>query len=208
MRKADIIKRHDEFFYTVEWYEGFLQKIISARRVLGDAEVKRELAESIILRLCAHWEYYIDELLIACVNRDHSKLSEFFGVTIPEHPSQELCQALIFGDGYRDFPSFGALKGFSKKILKEESNPFLSIQGENWKLIDEVYAIRNYLSHYSRKARRSLFHMYKSNHQMSRFYEPGQFLLAYNASRFDDYFRAFAGASNDMKIWLETGGGS
>jgi hypothetical protein len=203
MRKADIIAKHNAFIETVDWYRTFLTKIANASRVLGDVTEKREIAESIVLRLCAHWEYYIDELLVACVNRDHSKLSEHFGVTIPEHPSQELCQALIFGDGYRDFPSFGSLKGFSKKILPEVSNPFLKVQNRNGKLIDEVYAIRNYLSHYSHKAKRALMSQYKANHQMTRFLEPGQFLLAYQASRFDEYFDAFTGAASDMKGWLQ-----
>jgi len=138
---------------------------------------------------------------VACVNRDHSKLSEFFSVRIPEHPSHELCQALLFGERYRDFPSFGALKGFSKKILPDKSNPFLEIKESNWKKIDEVYIIRNYLSHYSSKARRSLFEMYKKKYEMTKFLEPGQFLLAYNARRSWNYFNAFIEASNDMKSW-------
>jgi hypothetical protein len=31
----------------------------------------------------------------------------------------------VIGSSYTDFPSFGALKGFSKKILPDGSNPFL-----------------------------------------------------------------------------------
>lgn len=201
MRKSNIIARHDRFLNDVDWYRDFLARVIGARRVLKSVEDKREIAEMIVLRLCAHWEYYIDELLVACINRDHSQLSQHFGVSIPEHPSNQLCQALLFGDGYKDFPSFGKLKGFSKKILPNESNPFLRITKTNSNRIDEVYAIRNYLSHYSAKARRTLFDMYKKNHNMSRFLEPGQFLLAYEASRFDEYIDAFVGASNQMKGW-------
>jgi hypothetical protein len=203
MRKADLIARHEGFKNDVGWYRDFLCRVISAQRVLSAVEDKREVAEMIVLRLCAHWEYYLDELLVAAINRDHSQLSEYFGVTIPAHPSKELCQALLFGDGYKDFPSFGALKGFSKKILPEVSNPFLSISPGNWRRIDEVYAIRNYLSHYSAKARRTLFGMYKKNHDMSRFLEPGQFLLAYEASRFHKFIDAFEGAADQMKTWTE-----
>lgn len=203
MRKADLIARHDGFRRDVDWYRDFLNRVTSAQRVLGSAEDKREIAEMIVLRLCAHWEYYIDELLVAAVNRDHTQLPEHFGVSIPPHPSKQLCQALLFGDGYKDFPSFGALKGFSKKILPEASNPFLCITAANWKRIDEVYAIRNYLSHYSAKARRTLFNMYKKNHDMTRFLEPGQFLLAYEASRFNEYIDAFEGAADQMKAWTE-----
>jgi len=90
MRKADLLARHDGFRYDVDWYRDFLNRVTAARRVLSAAVDKREVAEMIVLRLCAHWEYYIDELLVAAINRDHSRLSEHFGVTIPPHPSKEL----------------------------------------------------------------------------------------------------------------------
>ena len=36
---------------------------------------------------------------------------------------------------------------------------------------------------------------------MTRFVEPGQFLLAYKAKRLSKYFNEFEGASSDMKAW-------
>jgi hypothetical protein len=100
-----------------------------------------------------------------------------------------------------DFPSFGALKGFSKKILPDASNPFLKITQGHTERIDEVYKIRNYLSHYSTAGRRSLMQMYKTKYEMEKFLEPGQFLLAYDADRLWNYFDAFERSSNDMKAF-------
>jgi len=80
------------------------------------------------------------------VNVDHSKLNEFVGVSIPGNPSKNLCEAILFGGGYRDFAGFGDLKGFSKKILPERSNPFLSVDAPHGTKIDEVFKIRNYLA--------------------------------------------------------------
>ena len=60
-------------------------------------------------------------------------LTDFFGVSIPKHPSKDLCQALLFGDAYRDFQSFGTLKGFSKKVLPKASNPFLAVASRQQK---------------------------------------------------------------------------
>jgi hypothetical protein len=134
-------------------------------------------------------------------NRDHSKLSEYFSVSIPQNPSWDLCHALIIGSTYTNFPSFGALKGYSKKILLDASNPFLAISPTHTEKIDEVYKIRNYLSHYSKASSRSLMHVYSTKYSMQRFLEPGQFLLAYDAQRLWGYFDGFAGASNDMKAW-------
>ena len=201
MRKADLPNNHQSFDDSLQRYRAFMDKIVKAQRVVASSADKRDLAESVLLRLCAHWEGFIDEHLADCVNRDHSMLTEFFGVSIPKHPSKNLCQALLFGDTYRDFQSFGALKGFSKKVLPKASNPFLVVSEAHGRRIDEVYKIRNYLSHYSSKGRRALMAMYRKEYEMDRWLEPGQFLLAYKARRLWSYFNAFEGASADMKAW-------
>ena len=201
MRKSDLKKNHTPFDDAVARYRAFIDKIINAQRVISTAQEKRDVAESVLLRLCANWEHFVDEHLADCVNRDSSKLPEFFSVTMPKHASRDLCQALIFGEGYRDFRTFGQLKGFTKKLLPDGSNPFLAITSTNSDRIDEAYKIRNYLAHYSAKARRALFSMYKKEYDMTRFLEPGQFLLAYDANRLWRYFGAFEGASNNMKNW-------
>lgn len=201
MRKSDLRKNHEPFDAAVTRYRGFMQKIIVDQQVVSTTAEKRDLAESVLLRLCAYWEFFIDEHLVDCVNRNHSKLSEHFAVSIPDNPSWNLCHALIIGSTYKDFPSFGALRSFSKKILPEAGNPFLKVSNAHANLIDEVYKIRNYISHYSASSRRALHIVYKTKHQMTRFLEPGQFLLAYEAGRLWAYFDAFEGASTEMKQW-------
>jgi len=63
MRKADLKKRHDYFDKTVERYRSFTKKIIDAQRVLGSVYEKRDLVESVILRLCANWEFSLINIL-------------------------------------------------------------------------------------------------------------------------------------------------
>lgn len=179
----------------------FLERIIAAQRVIGLAQEKRDIAESVLLRLCAHWEQFVDEHLVDCVNVDSSQLEEFLGVPVPAHPSKNLCTAFVFGDGYRDFASFGQLKGFSKRLLPTASNPFLVVTTTQAKRIDEVYTIRNYLSHYSARSKRALHRMYREEYGMTNFLQPGQFLLAYDARRLWTYFSAFEGASGRMRAW-------
>lgn len=204
MRKASLAKNHERLDYALEWYRAFMEKIIGAQSVINGNVEKRDIAESITLRLCANWEAFVDEHLIDCINVDDSKLSTFFDVRIPKHPGKELCQALLFGkNGYTDFKSFGDLKGFSKKILPDNSNPFLEITSTQGKRIDEVYKIRNYLSHYSLSSRRALHKLYKDEYKMDRFLEPGQFLLAYNARRLWHFFDIFIDASTRMKNWTK-----
>lgn len=81
-------------------YRIFLDKILVAKRVVSSVEEKRDLAESIILRICAHWERFVDEHIVDYVNVDHSKLNDYFGLRLPSNPSRSLCQALIIGDKY------------------------------------------------------------------------------------------------------------
>ena len=106
MRKSDLIKNHDSFDRSIKRYQDFMNKIIPAKRVIASTQEKRDIAESILIRLCANWESFIERHLIACVNRDHNFLSTFFGVLIPPNPSWDLCHALILGEKYRDFRNF------------------------------------------------------------------------------------------------------
>jgi hypothetical protein len=133
-----------------------MEKVLNAQKVIKGKLEKRDIAESVLLRLCAHWEFFVNEHIVACINSDHSKLSDFFGVKIPRHPSKDLCHALLFSGSYRDFKSFGDLKGFSKKILPDQSNPFLKVPKEHADRIDEVHKLRNYLAHYSSVSKRSV----------------------------------------------------
>jgi hypothetical protein len=201
VRKSDLRRNHRGFDEALARYRTFMDKIINAQRVISTAAEKRDIAESVLLRLCAYWERFVDHHLVGCVNCDHSKLSQHFAVSIPAHPSWDLCHALIIGDSYTDFRSFGELKGYTKKLLPEDSNPFLQVSAGNANRIDEVYRIRNYLSHYSAASERGLRHLYRNTYNMNKFLEPGQFVLAYHARRLWAYFDAFQGASGDMKAW-------
>jgi hypothetical protein len=201
MRKSDLKKNHVPFDSALIRYRSFMKKVVDAQRVIGTAEEKQDLAESVVLRLCAVWEQFVDEHIVDCVNCDPSKLGARFGVSLPTNPSKGLCQALIIGDRYLDFRSFSDLLGFCKRVLPDGSNPFDAISKTHRKRMDEVYAIRNYLSHYSARARRQLHEMYKREYKMDRFVQPGRFLLAYRARRLWGYLDAFTGASSDMKSW-------
>ena len=202
MRKADLLANHRPLDEALARYRGFLERILEAQRVIRTAQEKRDVAESVLLRLCANWESFVDEHLVDSVNRDHTKLNDFLGVTVPENPSKDLCHALLFGDSYRDFASFGALKGFSKKVLPDSSNPFLAVTPARAVRIDEVYKIRNYLAHYSSRSKRALMRMYRDSYEVKRFIEPGQFLLSYDARRLWVYFDTFETISADMKAAL------
>ena len=118
MRKSNLKRNHQPFDDAVSRYRAFMEKIIGAQRVISTAQEKRDVAESVLRRLCANWENFVDEHIVDCVNCDPSQLSEHFGVSIPKHPTWDLCHALIIGDGYTDFRSFGDLKGKDKRTYQ------------------------------------------------------------------------------------------
>jgi hypothetical protein len=61
MRKSDLRARHKSFDDALTRYRSFSEKVVAARRVIGTAEEKRDMAESILLRLVANWENFVDE---------------------------------------------------------------------------------------------------------------------------------------------------
>jgi hypothetical protein len=110
---------------------------------------------------------------------------------------------MITGLGYTNFRSVSDIKKTAKNILVPTCNPFKAISHHEGELIDEFTKMRNYLAHYSVVARRSLMNSYKTNHKLTRFREPADFLYANNRTtgyiRFSDYATAFRVASNSMR---------
>lgn len=204
MRKADLARNHDDFDVSVKRYREFMKKIIAARRVVATEQEKRDVAESTILRLCANWERFIDSHLVDCINCDASRMNEYLGVALKPHPDRATCQAILIGGRYLDLKSFSSLKKFSKQVLPDASNPFLVVTKTERDRIDEVYIIRNYLSHYSDKAKRALRAVYKKKYSRKKFCEPGYFLLGHKAKWLWAYFDAFENASVKMKKWCCT----
>jgi hypothetical protein len=198
MRKADLRKNHDTFEGAIVRYSDLLSRLLPAQRVVRTVDDKREVAESALLKLCSHWEAFMVEELIDCINIDCSQLSTYLGLTLPKHLSRDMCEAILMKDGYLDFRSIGDLKGTAKKMLPSKLDPFSKIKAATAKKIDEVYKLRNYLSHRSRASARALMRMYEANYGMKAFVDPGRFLLAYDAKRLLDYFTAFVDASNEM----------
>jgi len=201
MRKSDLTVNHRNLDDALVRYKAFMTKIVAAQRVINTVSEKRDIAESVLLRLLANWEAFVDEQLVDCINLDTSKLSHFLGVSVPAHLSKNMCEAILFGGGYRDFSSYGDLKGFSKKILPDTSNPFIHVHSSRTSAIDEMYKIRNYLAHYSGAARRALMRMYEEKYSYSRFIEPGRFLLGNDCRALWHYFEMLEAASQDMKDW-------
>lgn len=198
MRKADLKKNHDEFEDDMRWYIDFLSRMLVAQRVV-QYEDKIEILESLVIRLCALWEAFVEGEMIDCLNIDSSRCREELKLRLPNHLSRDLCEAILIGHGYLDFRSVSDIKGFAKRVLPEDVNPFKLIKPAAGKRIDELYIMRNYLSHYSSKSRRALHRMYQDSWKLRNFCQPGDFLIAYKGKRLVQYIEALLSASEQMR---------
>lgn len=165
------------FYSEIAFYRSLCSKIISAKKVLKNEKEKKDLVESILLKVCAKWEKLIDEVLIYKFSKDTSLFCQKIGIKIKKVISLDLSHAIVIGSKYFDFKDTGDLIGKTGDYFKKEENIFKAILPADRNRIDEVYKIRNYLSHYSKKSKRTLFQMYKKSFNMKRFVNPGNFLL-------------------------------
>ena len=197
MRKADLRKNHNSFDGAIRRYEDFSRRLLNAQRVVRKQD-KKEITEATLLKLCALWESFVDHELLDCLNINSTKLSKYLGVKLPRNLNRKLCQAILFREGYLDFKNVGSLKSFAKKILPPDANPFRLIDKATASKIDEIFVVRNYLSHRSFAAKRSLTSMYRKNYKMKHFREPGTFLFARNAKRLVAYIEDLKKTSKQM----------
>ena len=200
MRKADLVKNHDKFEEDMDWYIDFIIRMLRAKQVVNYDD-KLEILESLVIRLCAIWEAFIEGEMIDCLNIDCcSKYREELQLEIPEHPNKDLCEAILVGPGYLDFKSVDDIKTFAKKALPDDVNPFKKVRANpTAKRINELYVMRNYLSHYSGKSRRTLHKMYRDSWGLKTFRKPGDFLISYNGKRLIQYIEALLDASEQMR---------
>jgi hypothetical protein len=203
MRKGSTDVSLDNFDMWMAEYIRFLSKVLAARRVVGEPREKRELIEAFVLRIAAVWEILVETLLIDCLNKDSSALAKYTGIPLDKHMKRPVCEAIVSGLHYFDFRNVGSLTHRSKQILARRHNPFLAIPKDAAHRIDEFFIFRNYLSHYSSAARRSVMHVYQRSYGRKRFMEPGAFLYAAQRRggqiRLGDYVDAFLKASAEMR---------
>jgi len=200
----DIIKNHSFFEENVEDILQYSQEVIiniPKRKIL-----KREkflILESLILRVCALWEKFLEKEIILLVNLNPQKIIEEMELNKDSKLDLKLIRAILFSDIYRDFNDLNRSKTFFNKYIIDNLNPFNKISKSYMKKINFVYKLRNYLSHYSEFSKRKLFNSYKKEYNLKRFTEPGQFLISNNGKRFKELISSFKYVSITMKKLLK-----
>ncbi|HHT9125615.1 MAG TPA: hypothetical protein ACFYD6_07325 [Candidatus Brocadiia bacterium] len=202
MQKQSIINNHKKFENNIEEILQYGAEIILDLSSKGRIPEKEKglLLESLILRVCALWEKFLEEELILAVKLDCSMLKEKMNLPKRINLDNSVIRAILFSDNYRDFHELDKVNGLFKKYTVEQYNPFVKkISSKQKDSIQFVYKIRNYLSHYSGFAKRVLSKEYERKYKLNRFQEPGKFLIANNGKRFKELISDFKYVSIIMR---------
>lgn len=178
MKKSDFETTLIGFYINMITDANFLIKIARAKSVVKSLEEKRSVFEAFVFSICANWEILVEDLLIDCLNKDTSQYRKYTGFKIPPHITRETCKAIIIETGYLDFKGINDLKAKTRNILVPQFNPFDKIPRVNREKIEEFFAMRNYIAHYSYASKRRLEKIYRNRYKLKTFRWPGEFLLA------------------------------
>lgn len=164
-------------------------------KVFSKYEVQQVFEAFTIKTLC-DWEWYIEKIICECLKTDTSKLANQLSLNLPKKITTDECIAYLNGLGYFDLKGANNLKAISKKILIDNQNPFLNLNKDACKRIDDYYIIRNYIAHRSNKSKKSLITMY-TRYKQDKFIEAGDFLLSIDPIKNDLHIQLF-----ESSFWL------
>jgi len=201
MKKSNFLKYHTEFLNWIIWYGDFLKKINDAKKIVKTKYQKAETTEAFVLRIATRWENLCIEDIITSLNIDSSIYANALNLRLRKHLTRDECKAMLFGRRYFDFKSVGDLKRFGKTYLNPNYDPFIGIQKNESKNIDEFFGIRNFLAHYSEYSKRSYKRIMIERYNYLKVPEPGYFLNSITKDgyyRWSDYLLSFQKASDEM----------
>lgn len=208
MPRSPFTESFNKFFHKMTWYKDFSTKIVKLKRSVLTSDEKQEILEASVLKVYVNWEILVHNLLVECLKRDTSQYAIFKNRNFPSKLSRNVCESLISGLDYFNLKDSNDIRGKSRKILVFQYNPFDNKHEEikrvedDFKKIDEIRFMRNYLAHYSNSSRQKLFEIYKNKYKLNKFCEPGKFLSALGKQhkhiRFVDYTRSFFNVADAM----------
>ena len=183
---APFMKFVIEFHNSSLSYNKLTNKVAENKALFTEDEIVL-VEEAFLVKHLAEWETFLHNIIVYCVAIDTSKISKYLDLDLPKKLSFENATAVVHGLNYLSLTSSSEIKGLAKKIITEENNPFEQFQPKWLNHIDEVYALRNYIAHKSRKSKSNLMKMYTNRHQMTEFVLPGYFLSKMDKNELGEY---------------------
>lgn len=203
MSMKQILKNHSIFENNIESLIKYGLEIVNDdlphKIEKKSKEEKKMLLEALLLRACALWENFIEKEVVYLINLDSEKFKNSLGLPVNTKLNIKLIRAILCADRYHDYHDIEHYKGYFKKIISDNNNPFHNIPKDQISTINFTYKIRNYLSHYSDFSRKKLLQAYKDRYSYRKFLEPGVFLLKQQGKNFEDLTNNFNLVSVHMK---------
>lgn len=175
-----------EFHNSSLAYNQLTNKVSSNVGLFSTEEIAL-VEEAFLVKHLAEWETFLHNIIVYCIAIDTTLLSKYLDLDLPKKLSFDNAAAIIHGLNYLSITSSTEIKSLAKKIITEANNPFNQFQPKWLNHIDEVYALRNYVAHKSRKSKNSLLKMYKNRYQMTEFISPGLFLSKKEMNELGEY---------------------
>lgn len=202
---APFVKFVIEFHNNSMTYSKLLRTKVQKVELLNAKDMEL-IEEAFLVKHVAEWEIFIHNIFAYCVAIDTSALSEHLDLDLSKTIPFDNAYAILNGLNFLSISTTNELKGLAKKIVAEKNNPFPKLGYQFLNHIDEVYTIRNYVAHKSKRAKKKLIKMYKDKYQLSDFITPGNFLRQQilddklgDSLRSDLYYGAFMAISTS--IW-------
>jgi len=192
-------KNHSSFEDNIKNLITYGLEIIHEDSPKTSREEKAMLLEALLLRSCALWENFVEKEIVLAIKLNSAKFKHNLGLPANTKLTVKLIRAILYSDRYQDYHDIERSRGYLRKILSHEQNPFESVTKERRERISFTFKIRNYLSHYSDYSRKKLLEAYEKHHNLKRFTEPGVFLLKGKGAFFEKLIHNFILVSVSMK---------
>ena len=152
MRKKSAKKAAERFKGEIDEIRSF----VSSMSELGPSENYTSwIHELAIIRLYRAFEGVILDCLVAAINNDTRELSKTTDVHFPKHLSDEVCNYIIVGDGYFNFPGREGLVREVKKFLPSDHYLVNIVKEVAYKVtLERLFALRNFAAHNSQKSKK------------------------------------------------------
>lgn len=194
-----ILRNHRELEISIEEIIKYGLDLMKQKSIFINDKEKTIVIEGILLRSCAYWEKFLVKELIYLIDRDQTKIKKQLEISFSEKIDRHIIKAILFSDSYRSFHDIERSKGFFRLYIENRYNLFNKINNEQIKKCKMVYALRNYLVHYSDFAKKKLKQEYKDSYNYTRFMKPGIFLRKDNGKHFEKLIHNFSIMSSTMR---------
>lgn len=195
-RPIDIGLIHGEFRARIDELLDF-ERCIPAMTGAGNPRRKewtrRRLCEGALVLAFSHWERFIEQLFCAYLSQDVSQLGKSLGLDLEGSVLKPTAEALVAGERYFDFKSYGDIKGRARKMLARHR--FDKVKVTDQRALDAIQALRDQILHRSRHSTRRLQAL------VQRRVDPGTHLAARKGgmTRLKHYLSIFKSASRAVR---------